>query len=128
MGRTGAGKSSMASALFRLIDLNQGEIIIDNINIKAIGLHDLRHKLTIIPQVIFIFLITMNGYFHLKFDFRFKDPIMFIGSLRMNLDPYEKYSDYELWNALDKVNMKYFVENLDNKLLFELSDGGENLR
>lgn len=53
---------------------------------------------------------------------------MFIGSLRMNLDPYDKYSDFELWNALDKVNLKHFVEQLDNKLLFELSDGGENLR
>lgn len=62
MGRTGAGKSSMASALFRLIDLNQGEIIIDNINIKAIGLHDLRHKLTIIPQVKFL------KFFKYKFD------------------------------------------------------------
>ena len=47
----------MASALFRLIDLNEGEIIVDNINIKTIGLHDLRHKLTIIPQVILIFYI-----------------------------------------------------------------------
>jgi ABC-type multidrug transport system fused ATPase/permease subunit len=126
VGRTGAGKSSMASALFRLIDLNEGEIIIDNINIKTIGLHDLRHKLAIIPQVINI-LISMNNSFHFKFNFH-KDPIMFIGSLRMNLDPYDKYSDYELWNALDKVNLKYFVENLENKLSFELSDGGENLR
>ena len=57
MGRTGAGKSSMASALFRLIDINEGEIIIDNININGIGLHDLRHKLTIIPQVDFLLLL-----------------------------------------------------------------------
>ena len=126
MGRTGAGKSSMASALFRLIDLNEGEIIIDNINIKTIGLHDLRHKLAIIPQIINI-LISMNSSFHFKLNFH-KDPIMFIGSLRLNLDPYDKYSDFELWNALDKVNLKYFVENLENKLSFELSDGGENLR
>ena len=50
-GRTGAGKSSISSALFRLLDLNEGVIKIDNINIKTIGLHDLRKKLTIIPQV-----------------------------------------------------------------------------
>ena len=51
MGRTGAGKSSLASALFRIIESSNGEIDIDNFNIKQIGLHDLRHKITIIPQV-----------------------------------------------------------------------------
>ena len=50
-GRTGAGKSSLSSALFRLLDLTEGDIKIDNINIKSIGLHDLRKRLTIIPQV-----------------------------------------------------------------------------
>ena len=51
VGRTGAGKSTMSCALFRLLDLTEGDIFIDGINIKDIGLHDLRHKLTIIPQV-----------------------------------------------------------------------------
>jgi ABC-type multidrug transport system fused ATPase/permease subunit len=51
VGRTGAGKSSLSLGLFRILDIKEGDIIIDNINIKTIGLHDLRHKLTIIPQV-----------------------------------------------------------------------------
>ena len=51
VGRTGAGKSTMSCALFRLLDLAEGDIFIDGVNIKDIGLHDLRHKLTIIPQV-----------------------------------------------------------------------------
>ena len=106
MGRTGAGKSSLTLGLFRILESNHGKILIDSLDIKNLGLHDLRKSLTIIPQ----------------------DPVLFSGSLRMNIDPFEAYNDEELWNALDQANLKAFVESQEKKLLFNCSDGGENLR
>lgn len=106
VGRTGAGKSSLSLALFRILEPANGSIIIDGINTANLGLHDLRHKLTIIPQ----------------------DPIIFSGSIRMNLDPFNEHSDHELWSALEKVHLKELVQMLDNKLLFECSEGGKNFR
>uniref|UniRef100_A0AAR2L5I3 ABC-type glutathione-S-conjugate transporter n=1 Tax=Pygocentrus nattereri TaxID=42514 RepID=A0AAR2L5I3_PYGNA len=106
VGRTGAGKSSMTLCLFRLLEAAGGEITIDGVKIKEIGLHDLRSKLTIIPQ----------------------EPVLFSGSLRMNLDPFEKYSDDDLWNALTLSHLHKFVSNQPAKLDLECSEGGENLR
>jgi len=57
-----------------------------------------------------------------------KEPVLFSGTLRMNLDPFEDYEDHQIWTALENANLKKFVENLDNKLMFECSEGGENLR
>ena len=54
--------------------------------------------------------------------------MLFSGTLRINLDPFEIYTDAQLWDALDKSNLKDFVESLDEKLLYECSEGGENLR
>lgn len=80
MGRTGAGKSSLITALYRLTPI-EGSIYIDGINTTAIGLHELRKKLSIIPQV----------------------PVLFSGTLRKNLDPFDEYSDAILWRALEEV-------------------------
>ncbi|XP_069503216.1 multidrug resistance-associated protein 1 isoform X2 [Ambystoma mexicanum] len=105
VGRTGAGKSSLTLGLFRINESAEGNIIIDGINIAKIGLHDLRFKITIIPQ----------------------DPVLFSGSLRMNLDPFDKYSEEEVWSALELAHLKNFVSGLPDKLNHECSEGGENL-
>ena len=57
-----------------------------------------------------------------------KDPVIFSGTLRVNLDPFENFSDEQIWDALDKAHLYEFVQKLDKKLLFECSEGGENLR
>ncbi|KAF6122854.1 ATP binding cassette subfamily C member 1 [Phyllostomus discolor] len=105
VGRTGAGKSSLTLGLFRINESAEGEIIIDNVNIAKIGLHDLRFKITIIPQ----------------------DPVLFSGSLRMNLDPFSQYSDEEVWTSLELAHLKNFVSGLPDKLNHECAEGGENL-
>uniref|UniRef100_A0A674E9K4 ABC-type glutathione-S-conjugate transporter n=1 Tax=Salmo trutta TaxID=8032 RepID=A0A674E9K4_SALTR len=105
VGRTGAGKSSLALGIFRILEAAKGEIYIDGVNIAEIGLHDLRSRITIIPQ----------------------DPVLFSGSLRMNLDPFNTYTDEEIWSSLELAHLKNFVSNLPDKLNYECSEGGENL-
>ncbi|XP_066469734.1 ATP-binding cassette sub-family C member 3 isoform X2 [Tiliqua scincoides] len=105
VGRTGAGKSSMTLCLFRILEAAEGEIRIDGQRISELGLHDLRSKLTIIPQ----------------------DPVLFSGTLRMNLDPFNKYSEEETWKALELSHLKRFVSSQPAMLEFECSEGGENL-
>lgn len=105
VGRTGAGKSSLTLSLFRIIEAAGGKIIIDGIDISTIGLHSLRSRLTIIPQ----------------------DPVLFSGSLRMNIDPFNSYSDDAIWTALEQSHLKTFVKGLSDGLEYKISEGGENL-
>uniref|UniRef100_A0A669E2C3 Multidrug resistance-associated protein 1 n=1 Tax=Oreochromis niloticus TaxID=8128 RepID=A0A669E2C3_ORENI len=105
VGRTGAGKSSLTLGLFRIIEAAEGHIFIDGVDIAKLGLHELRSRITIIPQ----------------------DPVLFSGSLRMNLDPFDSYTDEEVWRALEFSHLKTFVSSLPNKLNHDCSEGGENL-
>ncbi|KAJ8918452.1 hypothetical protein NQ315_008149 [Exocentrus adspersus] len=103
VGRTGAGKSSLIAALFRLTDI-EGSIIIDNIDTKDISLHTLRSNISIIPQ----------------------EPVLFSGTLRKNLDPFDEYNDEVVWNALSEVELKNAVSALAAGLDSKMSEGGSN--
>uniref|UniRef100_K3X0D6 Uncharacterized protein n=1 Tax=Globisporangium ultimum (strain ATCC 200006 / CBS 805.95 / DAOM BR144) TaxID=431595 RepID=K3X0D6_GLOUD len=104
-GRTGAGKSSLLLALFRLLPCANGRIQIDGVNVADLDLHDLRARMAIIPQ----------------------DPVLFAASIRFNLDPTGTASDAALWHALRKSHLHAFVSRLPGQLEALVLEGGDNL-
>ncbi|KAJ6885754.1 ABC transporter C family member 12-like isoform X4 [Populus alba x Populus x berolinensis] len=104
VGRTGAGKSSMLNALFRIVELERGEIAIDGCDITKFGLTGLRRALSIIPQ----------------------SPVLFSGTVRFNLDPFSEHNDADLWEALERAHLKDAVRSSSLGLDAQVFEGGES--
>jgi ATP-binding cassette, subfamily C (CFTR/MRP), member 4 len=105
LNRTGSGKSTLVQALFRLLEAEEGRIVIDGVDISLLGLHKLRLAMSVIPQV----------------------PILFRGcSVRENLDPFDSYSDDEIWGVLEDVQMTKVVHDLAGGLGAMVSENGSN--
>ncbi|KAI8809085.1 P-loop containing nucleoside triphosphate hydrolase protein [Cladochytrium replicatum] len=105
VGRTGSGKSSLMTALFRIVESSGGSVIIDWRDISELGLHSLRSRIQIIPQ----------------------EPVLFEGTIRSNLDVEDEFVDDDLWSGLEQVGLKEYVLQQEKKLDAPVTEGGESL-
>ncbi|KAI8903608.1 P-loop containing nucleoside triphosphate hydrolase protein [Gorgonomyces haynaldii] len=105
IGRTGSGKSTLMTALFRIVELQSGSIVIDGRDIRKLGLNTLRSRMQIIPQ----------------------EPVLFTGTIRNNLDVEGKFSDDDIWKVLEQIGLHEYVSSLNEKLDSPVSENGENL-
>ena len=104
VGRTGAGKSSLTACIFRLTE-PEGTVLLEGLPTDDMGLHKLRQNISIIPQ----------------------DPLLFAGTLRKNLDPFDDYVDAEIWAALKNVRCDEMIAVRESGLEAKIEDGGANL-
>jgi len=98
------GKSTLVTALYRLVNLESGSIEIDGHRLDQLKLKDIRTNISVIPQ----------------------DPVLFVGTVRYNLDPFDQYDDAQLWKALESTHVKRAIEELPDKLQSEVVENGEN--
>eukprot|EP00043_Microstomoeca_roanoka_P008172 m.78868 g.78868 ORF g.78868 m.78868 type:complete len:1323 (+) comp14131_c0_seq1:57-4025(+) len=104
VGRTGAGKSTIALVLYRMMELQSGSISLDGIDIASVEASFLRSRLSIIPQ----------------------DPVLFVGTIRYNVDPFSEYSDDDIWLALEQAHIKHLISGLEQGLESPVVENGEN--
>jgi len=104
VGRTGSGKSTLLISLLRIVEAAEGKVLIDGVDVSKIGLDELRTKIAIIPQ----------------------EPVLFVGTVRSNLDPFSKSTDQEIWKALHAVNLGETIQETAGKLDAVVIENGAN--